>query len=241
MWKVCAALCALAPLCVQATTLVALWTPERVLLAADSRVVMDNGAAQGCKIGHSGTTWFAFAGLVLYTSTRYVLGDILRGTMQGTGDLRAKAQTFTQAAQPSLTAALAALRRDDPMQYAVFTNGRPILQAILADQSEGRLSMVTVAFALDADGVLQPRHSFVDGSDLRGPRIVYAGQQARIREYLQRHRDWITEDNVQLVEKLVQLEVDAATPWVGGPVDVVELARQDHAARWIKAKPACRD
>jgi hypothetical protein len=99
--------------------------------------------------------------------------------------------------------------------------------------------MVTVSFAVDASGSLQPRASMIDGSDLSGPRIIYAGQQDRIRTWLRSHQDWIGGDNAALVQKLVQLEVDANTPWVGGPVDVVEIT--GHGTRWLQSKSACQE
>jgi hypothetical protein len=41
------------------------------------------------------------------------------------------------------------------------------------------------------------------------------------------------------VRDLVQLEVNADTPWVGGPVDVVEISGR--GPRWLHGKPVCRD
>lgn len=240
MGKFKAVLCALVPLCAHATTLVALWTPERILIAADSRVVFsDASAAEGCKIGHSGTTWFALAGLVSDTETGYALGEVLDHTLSGSGELTSRVERFILGVQPSLAGAVAALQRDDPGQFAVFTGGRPILQAILADTIQGRPVMITVSFGLNGQGTLQPHASLIDGTDLSGPRIIYAGQQDRIRAYLRSHRDWIAGDHAALVQKLVQLEVEAQTPWVGGPVDVLEIGRL--GPRWVQGKSGCRD
>jgi hypothetical protein len=240
MWKFNAVLCVLVPWCANATTLVALWTPERVLMAADSRVVFDNGtAADGCKIGHSGTTWFAVAGLVSDTGSGYALSSLLRDTMAGGGELSSKMDRFIVGVQPALSNAVAALRRDDPEQFAVFTGGPPILQAILADTADGYPVIMTVSFSVNGNGALQPHTSRIDGSDLMGPRIIYAGQQDRIRAYLRAHRDWIAGDNAVLVQKLVQVEVDANTPWVGGPIDVLEI--NGRGTRWLQAKSACVD
>ena len=42
-----------------------------------------------------------------------------------------------------------------------------------------------------------------------------------------------------LVRNLVQLEVDAKTPWVGGPVDVLEISGT--GSRWLQCKSSCRN
>jgi hypothetical protein len=90
---------------------------------------------------------------------------------------------------------------------------------------------------MNSAGELEPRGSYIDGSDARGPRLIYAGQQERIRAYIKTHPAWIDDEAHDLVRKLVQVEIDAGSPFVGGPVDVISI---DHAgARWIELKSAC--
>jgi hypothetical protein len=49
---------------VGATTLVAVWSPERLILGADSLMVTDTAKASACKIEHEGPIYFALSGLV---------------------------------------------------------------------------------------------------------------------------------------------------------------------------------
>jgi hypothetical protein len=77
-----------------------------------------------------------------------------------------------------------------------------------------------------------------DGDDGRGPRIIYAGQQSHIREYLASHRDWYLGDIPELVRNLVGVEIASSDGKVGGPVDVLEL-RPHGAAQWIQRKAEC--
>src|ERR1051325_3988410 len=82
MRKLAAVVGALAPVCLHATTLVALWTPEKILIGADSRVVLGQAAsAEACKIAHSGSTWFAVAGLVADPDSGFSVGDLLRSSL----------------------------------------------------------------------------------------------------------------------------------------------------------------
>ena len=42
-----------------------------------------------------------------------------------------------------------------------------------------------------------------------------------------------------MIRRLVQLEVDANTGWVGGPVDVLEVGMS--GPQWVQKKPACQE
>ena len=53
-----------AALCLNATTVVAVWSPEKLVLGADSLVLTNQpGPATGCKIGREGSAYFAVIGL----------------------------------------------------------------------------------------------------------------------------------------------------------------------------------
>ena len=56
-----------------ATTLVALWSPDRLLLAADSNVITNDPNLLGtaCKISEDGSIFYAFSGLVEDSSVGY--------------------------------------------------------------------------------------------------------------------------------------------------------------------------
>lgn len=56
-----------------ATTIVALWSPERLLLAAGRKVITNppNDLNTACKISEDGSTFFAFSGLVQDDSAGY--------------------------------------------------------------------------------------------------------------------------------------------------------------------------
>lgn len=235
--KCCAVLCLLAAVSAQATTLVALWTPDDVTLAADSRVVTDAGTSDACKIVQSGDVWIAVSGLVTEARSGYEFGPIARRALGQSGPLQATLAGLADAVLPPLTRALAVVRVDAPADYARLQTGRPVLQAIFAARENGKPVLATVAFVMNAAGGLETRGSYVDGSDARGPRLIYAGQQDRIREYLKTHPRWIEDDRAVLVRKLVQVEIDAGTPLVGGPVDLMRI--DGAGARWLERKSAC--
>ena len=63
-----------------ATTLIAIWSPGEILLAADSAVIKNLGPvavqASACKIGQQAGTSYAFSGLVEDASLGYRVGCI---------------------------------------------------------------------------------------------------------------------------------------------------------------------
>lgn len=223
-----------------ATTLVALWTPDRIVLGADSMVVSNGPAAyDACKIVHTGETWLAVSGLITDGNAGYELGPLARVALERPGPLREKMLRFAESVQPPLQRSLDGMRRDSPVEYARLTGGRPVLQAIFAVRENGRPVLATVGFVPGPDGSVSPRASLVDGSDARGPRLIYAGQQDRIREYLKTNRNWFDTGGQDLVRNLVQLEADASTGLVGGPIDVVELGLV--GTHWLQKKSNCQE
>ncbi len=240
-YSIAAAALALSAVASHGTTLVALWSPGEVLLAADSAVIKTAGAVQfqaaACKIGEQAGTYYALSGLVDdapagYSATRYA-GQ----AASSAANPESAAAIFVAAAETPLRRELDALRRDDPSQYAFLAEGHPALQAIFAGMEDGQPALVVAGFGLSPAGELSGFVRIVaKGDDGRGPRIIYAGQQAQIRNWLAVHRDWYAGDRGELVRKLVQMEIDASDGRVAGPVDVLSISPA--GPRWLQHK-AC--
>ena len=81
-----------------ATTLVALWTPEKLLLGADSLMVVTQGSgrASACKISHEGSTFFAMSGLVEDSAAGLNVGDAARDAARQGGPMPAKVEWFVE-------------------------------------------------------------------------------------------------------------------------------------------------
>lgn len=226
-----------------ATTLVAIWSPGELLLAADSVVIHNLGplAVQGnaCKIGQQAGTYFAFSGLVDDQSLNYHVSTYAQQAASAGGSVETQAQRFVSAAREPLMKALATLQRDDPDQFTFLQQGHPALQAIFAGTEDGQPTLVVAGFAFDPTGQLSDFvRTVARGDDGRGPRIIYAGQQSQIRAYIKAHPDWYQGDHAALVQNLVQMEIDKSDGTVGGPVDV--LAIGTGGAHWVQQKDSCR-
>src|SRR5688500_10046319 len=88
-----------------ATTLVALWTPERVVLGADSLVVLDQGlpTASGCKIAQVGATFFALSGLVEDQSAGLSVRALASEAAKQGGEMPATIGRFVTDVTPKLS------------------------------------------------------------------------------------------------------------------------------------------
>jgi hypothetical protein len=225
---------------VHATTLVAVWTPERLLLGADSLVFtgVPGPAAAGCKITHQGDTYFALSGLVEDRSVNFDLAPLTRDAMKLTGSMDQKLAAFVRLARPGLARALAGVKKDSPADYEFLLAGHPVVQAIFAEVQSGSPLLAVASFQLQPSGDLREYSAVLaDQNDARGPRIIYAGQQERIRAYLRTHKQWAAADHPTLVRDLIELEIGAQTGRVGGPVDL--LAISPGRAEWIARKSQC--
>jgi hypothetical protein len=226
-----------------ATTLVAVWSPEHLLIGADSRVTtMTNlglpvqGSA--CKIAQQGASYFAFAGLVEDLTTQYRADALAHQAFAAGGTLEQRLHQFAQSVREPLVRSLAQLKKDSPDQYASLLQGRPALQAIFGLVEQGPPSLGIVGFNLAPDGSLvQQTQVIAQGDDGRGPRIITAGQQGQIRQYLRDHRDWSQGPHIDLVRTLIELEIAHSTGQVGGPVDMIQL--KPNAAEWLQRKAQC--
>jgi hypothetical protein len=227
----------------RATTLVAVWSPTELLLAADSAVTRTNGAVlvrgNACKIGQeSEASYFALSGLVDDRVSAYNADQLAHDAIALGGTLEQRVGRFINLASGPLAKAVDSVKRESPAQYEFLRQGHPALQAIFADVEKGPASLAVAQINIGPDGSLVPSAQMIAaGDDGRGPRIIYAGAQRHIRDYLDNHDDWSSEDQTALVRKLVELEIGHSSGEVRGPVDIVRIT--PNAADWVQRKPEC--
>jgi hypothetical protein len=223
-----------------ATTLVAVWTPDEIVLAADSKLMYDGataGANTVCKIQREGETFFAFSGLVDDPASGFNAAAIARRAAQAAGGAERRVAAFEKYAVVELKKAIEGIRYDSPSDYKYLRQGHPVLQAIFALPGPTAPVLAIAGFQLDEKGEVRSFSRVVaDGSDSAGARVIYAGQQGHIRSYLKSHAEWQNEPPAVLVRKLVELEIGDGTGRVGGPVDIVSVGR---ASTWIVKKNGC--
>ena len=224
-----------------ATTLVAIWSPNQLLIGADSNVVtsVPNVLGTACKISQLGSTYFAFSGLVEDKTVGYNVSALAQEAADSSGTLSDRMNRFVTVLRDPLAKAVASLKQDSPDQYAYLQQDHPVLQAIFAEKEPGPPALGVATFALGPDGKLADYTRLIaQGDDGRGPRIIYAGKQDHIRAYLSTHREWFLGDQAQLVRNLIKSEIDASRGEVGGAIDILSI--EPNSAHWLQKKPECR-
>ena len=225
---------------VSATTLVAIWSPERLLLGADSAVITSDRKppASACKVSQDGQSFYAFSGLVSDSSVGYDVMPLAHKAVQGFGDLSAHLKEFLQLTRDPLSRAVSAVRQDSPAQYLYLQQNHPVLQVIFAEVQHGPPSLGIAQFTLGPGGSLVGFDKIIaQGDDGRGTRIIYAGQQTQIRAYLHEHKDWAGVDPTVLLRDLIESEIKASNGEVGGPIDIVSI--EANGANWVQKKSQC--
>ena len=230
------------PPAASATTLVAVWAPDQLIIGADSTAITNLGGisvqASACKISQQNSTFFAFSGLAEDESTGFKVAPLAQKAVEEGASLKDRIARFAGIVRGPLSKALDRVKLDSPADYEYLQQGHPALQAIFGDVREGAPSLGVVGISVLPDGTLATTVRMVaDGDDGLGPRIIYAGQQAQIRKYLAAHRDWYTDSSSVLVRNLIQLEINSSDGRVGGPVDLLRIA--PHGAEWLQKKAQC--
>lgn len=221
-----------------ATTLVAVWSPERLVIGADSLVITDTAPASACKIDREGTTFFALSGLAEDQAARFSANALAHAASRGAADVEERVALFLQLAREPLGRALGLIRTQAPADYAWLQQGHPVLQVMFADVQAGTPVLAVASLSVDETGGLREYQQVIrQGTDRLGPRILYAGQQGEIRQYLRANCQWYQDDSVNLVKRLISLESRVAGTRVGGPVDIIAFDGQ--GARWVQKKAAC--
>ena len=224
-----------------ATTLVAVWSPQKLVIGADSSVVtnLPNVLGCGCKISRDGESLYAFSGLVEDRLAGYNVQALAHEAVRSSPDLSIEVSHFVALARDPLARAVAAVKLDEPDQYAYLQQNHPVLQAIFADVEAGPPKLGLAGFTLAPDGsLIDFSRMITPGDSAPAKGIIYAGQQTHVKEYLNKHRDWSTDDEATLVRNLIQSEIDASDGVVGGPIDIISV--EPNSTHWIQKKPECK-
>lgn len=230
---------------VKGTAVIAIRTPERIVLAADSAAGVYPSAdgerrsvPSGCKIRRAGRWW------------------LLAGGFTGHPDRDARpALAQAIAAAETLPAALAALqaawRREllpdvqasqSLYRGRLYRDGLPISQVIVAGIDRGVLSVGLYGAWLQrrepfevADGTATCPGRLCDdnaapylwGSSVDGPLVTLIGTPASARPA------WLQRADAAAARRLIELQIAATPDRVGAPIDVLEVDA-DGRATWVQ-------
>jgi hypothetical protein len=218
------------------TTIVAIRTPEVVALAADTAATFKGGGqpdtqATVSKIGRHGQVLYALSGFVKDPRGLFDPATTIAASFhEAQPFLSVVAQIEAQLAH-ALTAALLHLRTDDPGLFRqAITAGTGGTTVLLASFEHGAPVAISLTFrgAATATGHLRihTQRRTCPGADCPEGRYTFMrGRHKAIEQYFATHSPRLAMRPEDAVRFLVQLEIDAKTPGVGPPIEVVRLSQ----------------
>jgi len=233
----------LASVPVLATTIVAIRTPDSVVLAADSRGTFAGGretTRNVCKIGRVGDRFFAVGGLSEDPGRGFSAVTIVSHAIQGRDGVMNAATSAAEAMKDLLKIELTRLAAEDKALLERSLGKLPSVVVIGVDK--GIPVAASFHFEIQRNNhwpaELNLRTLRCPGDCPNGLYTFFLGERSVIDRYVVDHGRALglsPEDGAQF---LVKLEIDAGTPGVGGPVDAVRVSSS--GAEWLSVKPECR-
>lgn len=216
-------------LCANATTIVAIWTPARIVIAGDSLINMnwtgENGAPQhttskDCKIRKYGSNYISAAGNYHIQTAGFDVWDTAERSC---------------ASSMNMEICAARLKSDLRSMLARVVGVHDVHLALLvAGRQNGAPELEHITFAGEPDGRLSVRsESFRRGKQKWGRVIL--GDRDAIDRYERGSASTVTGSIQEQALALVRIEARAAPREVGAPFSAVTIGALGE--RWIN--PAC--
>jgi hypothetical protein len=225
-----------------ATAIVAIRTPDVVVLAADSRGTFAGGmetTRQVCKIHRVGELFFAVAGLSEDPGRGFSAVSIVSGVLRSSDGVMRAARVAAEEMADPLRRELTKLAGEDK---ALLERSLATLPSVIVVGVDGGVP-AAAGFHFEVPGggswpaELSLRTLNCPGDCPNGVYTFFLGQRSAIDRYVAdrgRAFGMSPEDGAKF---LVNLEIQAGSPGVGGPVDVVRVSSK--RAEWISVKPGC--
>lgn len=219
------------------TTVAIIWTPQEIVVAADSAVLGEQGASS-CKIRQVGNTFFAFEGVAQVNATTNgkpnaaISFDVIPWAQRAAkkpGTIADKARDFEGPAKQAFQGVANRTKKNDPVGYkAFFLHPHPALQVIFFGKDPGKspaYALISFDVWEDAHGeaIVTSERGFCPGKDCGNPdtRILGEGKKA---DELSKRPGFSTLERTVAVRSLVEAEVQDKPRLVKPPIDVVRLS-----------------
>ncbi len=229
-----------------ATTVVVIRTPAEVIIAADSAetIQLNGRPAQTltvCKIYQlESKLFFAVSGLVHDALTAFNIPEIVAAASHKGGSLAEKLARAERDVQTALLHELPQVKERDPTGYAKLTDAKGAVTIMFAGIEAGvpTATSFSLGLANSPKGSIETTtiRDSCPGNCPSGVRAFWFGEGAEI-ERLRAHGGLPPFSMPELAQFLVQSEIDARAPGVGGPVDVLRILPSGPV--WLQRKQSC--
>jgi proteasome subunit B (beta)-like protein len=228
---------------VLATTMVAIRTPDTVVLAADSRGTFAGGretTRNVCKIYRVSDRFFAVAGLSEDPGRGFSAVTIVSRAIQGSDGVMNAVINAAEAMKDPLKIELTRLAAEDKGLLERSLGKLPSVVVIGAEK--GLPAAAGFHFEIQGNNrwpaELNLRTLRCPGDCQNGVYTFFLGERSAIDRYVADYGRALAMSPEDGAQFLVKLEIEAGTPGVGGPVDAVRVSSS--GAEWLSVKPECR-
>lgn len=229
------------------TTVVAVWSPKRIVIAADGKVTRRNDPSlasfTACKIRVTAGIVAAAAGFYAHPATDYDFWREVELAASSKRPLSIIADLIESRVRPKLTNALAYSKRADPDGYRRDFSTE-FLGVVIAGTVDGNPVMAGIEFFPGVGGNLEVQRTlFPPLNDPHPPAAALGfsvlGERAAI------DRDFPDDKLIHLLRldmasaaiRLIDLQIEATPDKVGPPISAIEITST--GLRWI-SQGACR-
>jgi Proteasome subunit len=230
-----------------ATTIVIIRTPQEVVIAADSAATIRGDGLPlttqtVCKIYQidSGRMFFAVSGLVNDPRTGFSIPKIVAAESRDGGSMAAKLAAVEREVQAAALRELPHVKERDPAQYAKLIDSKGAVTVVFAGIDAGvpAAAGFSLGFTASPNGTIEPStiRDSCPGNCPSGNRAFWFGDGDAI-ERLRATGKLPELVMPELARYLVQVEIDAGAPDVGGPIDVLRILPAGPV--WLQKKPGC--
>lgn len=232
-----------------ATTIIAVRTPDGVVLGADSKMTKGDGAESwtACKIGSANNVLWAISGIVDVNvpTMHFSMIDAAKASLSGTQEsIEDRIKRFEAVVVPPLTNLFRDLKRGDPSYFSRDIEGKVPTSILLAGMEDNTAFFHVRSFRVKSDtksGVVGIEIAAMDcpssGCLNTGTTYLALGEHADADRQVADNPDlWTNPGIVAAVRSLIQTEIRRLPALVGPPIALVAIMKD--GVHWI-SRGAC--
>jgi len=223
------------------TTIVIRKAPSQIVVGADSMTrESGNGAVSfsECKIRQVGDDFLAMGGNIREKVTGFDAFKIATQAMRDSDKPIDKVKGFERNILTPLTEVIRMVRSKNPEYFENRLRDKIVLFVAFFGIEQQSLYLYVRSYKATAYNSIDVKVEPEGSTDcLTGCNTILAlGETDAITDYLNTNPKPVL--SVELVRKLVQVEIEQTPEYVGPPIDIVRL--DTNGANWVDVKPECK-
>jgi hypothetical protein len=229
-------ICAFLAASASATTIIGVQTADEFAIAADSLGSYGEAFSpeSTCKIFVVNNAAFAMSGLLRHRDTGFDAEAIVAEILWRRRSITRAADEIAQRLSRDLEIELPRAQKTNPKAYAWMLQRRILTDVLIGAFEADHPVVVQIRVSMakdDAGGIAITAAKRSCPQDCQAGRMRFSlGLTEAIDRHLAQSDTLRTEKPLHHATRLVQLEIDAKTPGVGGPVDSIRITR--HGIVW---------